>query len=64
MAPKLIAIATALGLATTASAAQRAAAPVQGESALQGQGTPFFLAGIAAVVLAIVLLPEDQPASP
>lgn len=57
----------ALGLATApiaASAAQRAAAPITGESGLKGQGTTFFLAGIAVIALAVVFLPEDQPSSP
>lgn len=47
-----------------ASAVTREAAPVEGENDLAGQGTLFFLAGIAVVALAVVLLPEDQPASP
>ena len=42
----------------------REAAPVTDENGLAGQGTIFFLAGIAIVALAVVLLPEDQPASP
>jgi hypothetical protein len=47
-----------------ASAVTRDAAPVADENGLAGQGTLFFLAGIAIVALAVVLLPEDQPASP
>ena len=47
-----------------ASAVTREAAPVSDENGLAGQGTLFFLAGIAIVALAVVLLPEDQPASP
>jgi hypothetical protein len=47
-----------------ASAVTREAAPVSDENGLAGQGTLFFLAGIAVVALAVVLLPEDQPASP
>ena len=47
-----------------ASAVTRKAAPVSDENGLAGQGTLFFLAGIAVVALAVVLLPEDQPASP
>lgn len=47
-----------------ASAVTRPAAPTTDENALSGQGTLFFLAGIAIVALAVVLLPEDQPASP
>ena len=42
----------------------RTSQPVTGESALKGQGTIFFLAGIAIIALAVVFLPEDQPASP
>ncbi len=47
-----------------ASAVTREAAPVSDENGLAGQGTLFFLAGIAIVALAVVLLPEDEPASP
>jgi hypothetical protein len=47
-----------------ASAVTRDVAPVADENGLAGQGTLFFLAGIAIVALAVVLLPEDQPASP
>lgn len=47
-----------------ASAVTREAAPVSDENGLAGQGTIFFLAGIAVVALAVILLPEDQPASP
>lgn len=59
----------AAGLATgtlpiAAVGATRLAAPVSGESALAGQGTLFFLGAIALVALAVVLLPEDRPASP
>lgn len=42
----------------------REAAPVAKANALAGQGTVFFLAGIAIVALAVIFLPEDQPASP
>mgnify|MGYP000135481353 FL=1 len=42
----------------------REAAPVEGESEMAGQGTLFFLAGIAVIALAVVFLPEDRPASP
>lgn len=63
-----LALATAvlgvLGAPIAASAVTREAAPVEDENALAGQGTVFFLAGIALVALAVVLLPEDQPASP
>lgn len=61
----------ALGAATAALVAApvggslaREAAPVRGQNQLVGQETAFFLAGIAIIALAIVLLPEDQPASP
>lgn len=48
-----------------ASAVTRDAEAVSGESHLGGgQSTLFFLAGIAVVALAVVFLPEDQPASP
>ena len=53
-----------LGAPIAASAVTREAAPIAGENGLAGQGTRFFLAGIAFVALAVVLLPEDQPASP
>lgn len=55
-----------LGLATAPVAASlaRDAEPVSGQSELAGQSTLFFLAGIAVIALAVVLLPEDQPASP
>lgn len=42
----------------------REVAPISDENGLAGQGTIFFLAGIAVIALAIVFLPEDQPASP
>lgn len=62
------ALATALlavvSVPIAASAVTREAAPVSDENGLAGQGTLFFLAGIAIVALAVVLLPEDQPASP
>lgn len=57
------AAALAMGALPVATLA-RQAEPVAGENELAGQGTIFFLAGIAAVALAIVLLPEDEPASP
>lgn len=59
--------AAAIGLAAApfaASAVVRSAAPVAGESELAGQGTLFFLGGIAFVALAVLLLPQDKPASP
>jgi hypothetical protein len=56
----------AAGLAAAPAGASlaREAAPVDGESRLAGQSTMFFLAGIAVIALAVVFLPEDQPASP
>lgn len=61
-----IALATAAaGLAIAPIGAMaREAAPVQGENRLAGQGTLFFLGGIALIALAVVLLPEDRPVSP
>lgn len=67
MVRKLAYGAALLGLVSApiaASAVSRQAAPITDENALAGQGTLFFLAGIAVVALAVVLLPEDQPASP
>lgn len=67
MVRKFALAAALMGLASApiaASAVTREAAPVSGENGLAGQGTMFFLAGIAIVALAVVLLPEDQPASP
>jgi hypothetical protein len=65
--PFILATAAAIGLVAApiaATAADRAAAPISGESALKGQGTLFFLAGIAVIALAVAFLPEDEPASP
>lgn len=62
-----IALATAaagLAIAPIGASLAREAAPVQGENRLAGQGTLFFLGGIALVALAVVLLPEDRPVSP
>ena len=73
MAPVVVLIvhevhrAAALGLATTpiaAAAVSRENAPVDRENGLGGQGTLFMLGVIAVVALAVVLLPEDEPASP
>ena len=63
---KIVLVAAAAGLASAPVGASlaREAAPVERENQLSGQGTLFFLAGIAAVALAVLLLPEDQPASP
>ena len=47
-----------------ASAVNRKTQPVSDENTLAGQGTLLFLAGIAIIALAVVFLPEDQPASP
>ena len=60
----LAAAAAGLVVAPAGASLVRQAAPVDGESALAGQSTPFFLAGIAIIALAVVFLPEDQPASP
>lgn len=61
----LVAAALATAAAPIAAGAvSRPAAPVGGMSEMGGQGTIFFLAGIAFVALAVLLLPEDQPASP
>lgn len=62
-----VAMVAAAALAATPIAAEaltRDAAPIAGEQGLAGQGTLFFLGGIALIALAIVLLPEDEPASP
>lgn len=64
-----IGVALALASAPVAgslAAQNRANAPVAGASGLKGQSTGVFLAGIAAVVLAVVLLPDTNknPASP
>lgn len=67
MVRRLISAAALLGMVCApiaASAVTREAAPVSGENGLSGQGTVFFLAGIAFVALAVAFLPEDQPASP
>ena len=67
MVRRIALVAAAAGLVAAplaAEAAARVSQPVESESGLAGQGTIFFLAGIAIVALAIVLLPEDQPASP
>lgn len=57
----------AIGLVASPLAAQavsRQAAPVEDANGLAGQGSLFFLLGIAVVAAAVVLLPEDSPASP
>ena len=58
------AVAGLLAAPVAAAAIGRKSQPVTGEAGLKGQGTPFFLAGIAIIALAVVFLPEDQPASP
>lgn len=60
----LAAAAAGLSIAPLGATFARESAPVSGENELAGQGTIFFLAGIAIIALAVVLLPEDQPASP
>lgn len=60
-------VAASVGLVAAPLAAagiSRDSQPVNGESGLKGQGTIFFLAAIAVTLLAVVFLPEDQPASP
>lgn len=70
MVRKLFAAVAAAGLVAAPIGATfaREAAPISDENALGGvgtsQGTIFFLAGLAIIALAVVLLPEDQPASP
>ena len=67
MSVRIALVAAALATAAApiaAGAVSRPAAPVRGGSEMGGQGTIFFLAGIAFVALAVLLLPEDQPASP
>lgn len=62
--PLLLAAASVAAAPVAAAANARVAAPVEGENSLAGNGNLFFLAAIAVVALAVVLLPEDQPASP
>lgn len=68
MTRKLALAAALLGTVSApiaASAVTRDAEPASGANGLGGgQSTLFFLAGIAVVALAVVLLPEDQPTSP
>jgi hypothetical protein len=69
MTRKLALAAAASALAVSplaAQAAARSSAPAVGANGLAGQGTLFFLAGIAVIALAVVFLPEgdDEPASP
>ena len=54
-----------LPVAGTLAAQERASAPVQHANGLKGQNTVVFLAAIAVVALAVVLLPEGNknPAS-
>ena len=60
----LVVAAAGLAVAPVGASLARESAPVAGENELAGQGTLFFLGGIALIALAIVLLPEDRPASP
>lgn len=60
----LAAAAAGLAAAPLGASLAREAAPVSGGNELAGQSTLFFLAGIAAIALAVVFLPEDPPASP
>lgn len=66
MTRKIALFTAAAGLVTAPVGASlaRESAPVSGQNALAGQSTLFFLAGIAIIALAVVFLPEDQPASP
>ncbi len=67
MTTRKIALALAaagLAVAPVGASLARETAPVKDENALAGQSTLFFLAGIAVIALAVVFLPEDQPASP
>jgi hypothetical protein len=66
MIRKFVHAAAVAGLVATPVAASlaREAAPVAGENELGGESTLYFLAGIAVIALAVVFLPEDQPASP
>lgn len=56
--------AVALASAPVGASLARETAPVAGENEMAGQGTLFFLAGIALIALAVIFLPEDRPASP
>ena len=56
--------ASGLIVAPVGASMAREAAPVKEANELAGQGTLFFLAGIAVIALAVVFLPEDSPASP
>ena len=60
----LLAAAAGLAAAPVGASLARDAAPVADENELAGQSTVFFLAGISIIALAVVFLPEDQPASP
>lgn len=52
-------------MAQSVSAQDRSSQPVDGESELAGQASYLFLAGIAVVAAAIVLLSQDDdPVSP
>lgn len=57
-------VATPLAAQSARAQLDRASAPVEGESELAGQGTIFFLVGIAVVAAAIVFLSEDDDDAP
>lgn len=67
MIRKLALLGAAMSLVTAPLAAEqagadvnRATAPIEGESALAGQSTLFFILGIVAVAAAVVALSEDD----
>lgn len=60
----LAAAAVGLAVAPVGASLAREAAPIEGKNTLGGESTVFFLAGIAVIALAVIFLPEDQPASP
>ena len=66
MVRRIVLAAAIAGLVATPVVAGglRKSQPTTGEGGLKGQGTVFFLAAIAVTALAVVLLPEDEPASP
>ena len=60
----LAAAAAGLAVAPFGASLARESAPVAGKNDMGGESTLYFLAGIVAIALAVVFLPEDQPASP
>lgn len=63
MVRRFIAGALAFGLVSApiaATAVERQAKPASGASELAGTNAVFFIAGIAAVVAAVLLLPEED----